>query len=99
MSAVGGGTFSCVGIISSQLATRMKMNSATASGTTNGLSLPRLPSTCSFTQETSASHMSCTLPGTSLLTWRRGRTPSTTTTAPAISVDVTVSWVNVSRPM
>ena len=61
MSAVGAGSFSGwpLGIRPIQLHSRMKQNSVTASGTTNGATLmPMLSSTCLFTASTIVSKIS-----------------------------------------
>jgi hypothetical protein len=84
-----------VGRISSQFANRMKKNSEIASGATNGWTLPRLSSTWSLTCLTIASQSSWSLVGTwssaFLVSARRARNPSRSTTAPATSVEMIVS--------
>ena len=74
----------------------MNANSATASGTTNGLILPRLDSTCSVTVSTSSSQKIWILLGTPLVILDRIQSPRPITMAPAMTVVQMVSALNVS---
>jgi hypothetical protein len=69
----------------------MNANSATASGTTNGLTLPSDCSTWRVTAPISISQIIWTLPGTLLVTFDRTQKPRPMTMAPAITVVQIVS--------
>ncbi len=89
----------CTGSTDSQFANRMKQNSATARGSTNGaIRIPIALSTWLRIWMVIASKNNCTPPGTPVdVTLARRKKARAMTMAPAMAVDRTVSTLTV-RP-